>query len=241
VSILPDHPVADPFYWKGVTIQQDERVLKVGTDSILLANWVSHLFDAPQHILDAGTGSGVLALVIAQAYPQASVMAIDPDEHAFQLATHNVRESPDRNRIQVKQQDLLEYAESSDQRFDLIISNPPFYTNHILPSSGVMQSAKHATLSPGQWMSSLNRLLHHKGSICLVLPTSMTFHWTREANILQLYVQTRMEIFSFPGELQSKRSLVCFGHQLGKPVHEKMIMYTSDKVYTAEYASWLGV
>ena len=241
MKISTGHKSSDRFDWKGITLYQDDRVLKVGTDALLLATWVPNIIHHAEFILDVGTGSGILALLMAQSYKQSSVLAIDPDESAAQLANKNVGLSDYKNRIQVDQTGLLELASSTPQGFDLMVSNPPFYVNHILPTTGVMQTSKHNALSPALWMKSLSHLLKINGSICLVVPTLVAFEWIREANANELFCAERMDIFSFPGDTSSKRSLLCLSHGLCKPTLKQMTIYKTEKVYTEEYAAWLGI
>jgi len=241
VNSSPANNSSNFFSWKGIVLQQDERVLKVGTDALLLATWLPTLIKNPKNILDVGTGSGILALLMAQSFEDSFIVAIDPDEHAVQLARINTGKSNFKNRIRVDQTGLFEYETSTDQKFDLIISNPPFYVNHILPAQGAMQTAKHAASSPADWMSALTHLVDKQAYLCLVLPTMVTFEWIREANNNQLFCNSRMDFFSFPEDKQAKRSLLCFNHVLDTPNLSRMVMYKSKKNYTMEYATWLGI
>ena len=241
MSTSPANNSTDFFSWKGIVLQQNDKVLKVGTDAILLATWIPTLGIDPKNILDVGTGSGILSLLMAKSFQQVSIVAIDPDENAVQLARMNSENSSFEKRISVNQINLSAYTTSTAQKFDLIISNPPFYVNHIMPKLDSMQNAKHASSSPADWMSAMTRILNDHGRICLVLPTLVVFEWIREANHNQLFCNNRMDFFSFPRDKQSKRSLLCLSHALEKQDHSSMIMYTNEKNYTKEYATWLGV
>ena len=241
MKLSTEYKVTDRFDWKGISLYQDDRVLKVGTDALLLATWVPTILQHPSFILDVETGSGILSLLMAQSYPQSSILAIDPEESAAQLARINVGLSDHQTRIQVDQTGLLELASSTPQRFDLIISNPPFYVNHILPSSAVMQTSKHNVLTPALWMKAISHLLKLNGSVCLVVPTQVSFEWIREANANELFCSQRLDVFSFSTDMVSKRSLLCLSHELGKPTFKQMTMYKAEKVYTNEYAAWLGI
>jgi tRNA1(Val) A37 N6-methylase TrmN6 len=90
-------------------------------------------------------------------------------------------------------------------------------------------------------MKSLSHLLKINGSICLVVPTLVAFEWIREANANELFCSERMDVFSFPGDIASKRSLLCFSHGLRNPALKQMTMYKTEKVYTEEYTDWLGI
>jgi len=238
---LPGNLTTDRFDWKGVTIFHDEDVLKVGTDSILLATWVSTFPDHPLHVLDVGTGSGVLAILMAQAFPHSVVAAIDPDIHAVHLARHNANASIYKERIQVVEQDILIFAEQEEKRFDLILSNPPFYTGHTLPGSRSHQMAKHNANSPSAWVSAMKKVMNKNGHLFLILPTPFVFEWTRVANACGLYCHDRLDVFSFANEAQSKRTLLRYSDILIKPNFQRMTMFATVSQYTTDYMNWLGI
>jgi tRNA1Val (adenine37-N6)-methyltransferase len=81
-----------------------------------------------------------------------------------------------------------------EQKFDLIVSNPPFYVNHILPGSKLMQSAKHATASPAEWIDAMTRIIREDGKIGLILPYTTAFDWIREANQRQWFCTNRLDV-----------------------------------------------
>jgi len=230
-----------PFLWKGISFKQDDRVLKIGTDALLLATWIPKIISSSQYILDVGTGCGVIALLLAKAFPAAEVIGIDSDLNAVELAIQNAEVAGFENKVRINQSSLEEFAAMPEQKFDLIVSNPPFYLNHILPVSRSMQSAKHATASPAEWMDAMTKILPEEGKIGLILPYAIAFDWIREANQRQWYCTRRLDIYSFAEELHPKRSLLCLSRALDSPMQEKIIMYQQGKSYTIEYQEWLGL
>jgi tRNA1Val (adenine37-N6)-methyltransferase len=114
------------FNFKQFSIRQDKCSMKVGTDGVLLGAIIS-AEKSPLKILDIGTGTGLLALMMAQKFPNANITAIDVDKNACLQAKENCMNSPWASRIEVFHSALQNY--SSAQQFDCILSNPPFYQN----------------------------------------------------------------------------------------------------------------
>jgi tRNA1Val (adenine37-N6)-methyltransferase len=112
------------FVFKKFTIRQDKCTMKVNTDAVLLGAWVKP--EAASNILDIGTGTGVVALMLAQK-TNANILAIDIDKDSIQQATQNIIECPFEAHIQALHTSFQEFAKSSIRKFDLIVSNPPFY------------------------------------------------------------------------------------------------------------------
>ncbi len=156
------------FEFKQFSIHQSSTVFKVGTDGVLLGSWCEHA--NPNHILDIGTGTGLIALMCAQRFPAASVVAIDNFKEAADLAQHNVSCSPWSNRVKVVQQAISDYQR--DLRFDLITSNPPYFSQSHASPAAFKNQARHepnigflTTL-----FSRASKLLSTNGSFCLIIP-----------------------------------------------------------------------
>ena len=112
------------FQFKQFTIHHDRCAMKVGTDGVLLGAWAPLI--QPRHILDIGTGSGLIALMLAQRYPQAQVTGIDIDTASIEQAAANVAASPFAERVSVKCQ-ALQALQDATASFDAIACNPPFF------------------------------------------------------------------------------------------------------------------
>ena len=118
------------FQFKQFTIWQDKCAMKVGTDGILLGAWVNLTENA--QILDIGTGTGLLALILAQRSQTSlhtTIVAVEIDDEAYQQATDNIQKSPWGDRIQTYHSSIQNFAINCSQQYDLIISNPPFFEN----------------------------------------------------------------------------------------------------------------
>ena len=156
------------FQFKQFTIQQELCAMKVGTDGVLLGAWAK----GGQRILDAGTGTGVIALMMAQRYPEAQVMAIDIDEGAVRQAQQNVAQSPFSGRVEVLRKSVQEFdGRDGFYGYDAIISNPPFFIDSLAAPDEQRNMARHTqTLTYAELMQAAYRLLSDDGELSVVVP-----------------------------------------------------------------------
>lgn len=151
------------FQFKQFTIYQDLCAMKVGTDGVLLGAWAN----GGKRILDAGTGTGIIALMMAQRYPNAVVTAIDIDEGAVKQAQQNVAQSPFAQQITVLHNTLQEHQ----GEYDAIISNPPFFIDSLAAPDEQRNVARHTqTLTYTELMQTAWRLLSDEGELSVVVP-----------------------------------------------------------------------
>ena len=151
------------FQFKQFTVEQELCAMKVGTDGVLLGAWAK----GGQRILDAGTGTGVIALMLAQRYPEARVTAIDIDEGAVRQAQQNVTKSPFAAQVTVLQETLQEHQ----GEYDAIVSNPPFFIDSLAAPDEQRNMARHtATLTYAELMQAAYRLLSDEGELSVVVP-----------------------------------------------------------------------
>lgn len=139
--------------------------MKVGTDAVLLGAWVD-VINATS-ILDVGTGCGVIALMLAQR-SNASIDAIEPDKSSSKQASENFKSSPFSDRLRIHQTSIQEFDHAP---YDLIVSNPPFFSKSLLPPAEGRQVARHTeALSFDALLMSVKRLLSPAGRFAVVLP-----------------------------------------------------------------------
>jgi len=144
--------------------------MKVGTDGVLLGAWAD--VENTSNILDIGTGSGLIALMLAQR-SKANITAIDIDKNAVIQAKKNAENSQWANRMKVIESDLMEFSNSTNQQFDLIVSNPPYFKNSLETPELARTIARHATTDfHNQIIISSLKLLSDNGKLCLILPIS---------------------------------------------------------------------
>lgn len=155
------------FRFKQFTIEQDECAMKVGTDGVLLGAWAC----GGSKILDVGTGTGIIALMMAQRYPDAFVLGIDIDEGAVLQSTANVLASPFFPRISIEQTKVQDMDESFAGCFDAIVSNPPFFIDSLQAPDHQRNVARHtATLTYADLMRAAGRLLSNEGELSVIIP-----------------------------------------------------------------------
>jgi tRNA1Val (adenine37-N6)-methyltransferase len=155
--------ICSMFQFKQFTIQQELCAMKVGTDGVLLGAWAK----GGLRILDAGTGTGVIALMMAQRYPEAQVTAIDIDEGAVRQARQNVEHAPFAKQVTVLQETLQEHQGV----YDAIVSNPPFFIDSLAAPDEQRNMARHtATLTYAELMQAAYRLLSDDGELSVVVP-----------------------------------------------------------------------
>lgn len=157
------------FRFKQFIVWHDQCAMKVGTDGVLLGAWCPK----GTHILDIGTGSGLIALMAAQRFPEASVDAIDIDEAAVEQAQENFAASPWADRLHAYKAKVQNWQmeNGNDKRYDLIVSNPPYFQNSLKNPDKARQAARHTdTLSFVELFRHSARLLSGNGVLALVLP-----------------------------------------------------------------------
>lgn len=157
------------FDFKKFRIRHDQCAMKVGTDAVLLGSWVD--YGNAQRVLDIGCGSGILSLMAAQRATKAAVHGIDVDASAVAQSQLNADNSPFANRLSFEQADVRNY--SSEKKFDLILCNPPFYTEDTLSPDGRRSLARNAcSLSFADLVEKASALLTCGGTFHVVLPFS---------------------------------------------------------------------
>ncbi|MBQ5614040.1 MAG: tRNA1(Val) (adenine(37)-N6)-methyltransferase [Tidjanibacter sp.] len=158
----------EKFTFKQFSVEQSGAAMKVGTDGVLLGAWVGLSSDT-KRVLDVGTGTGLLALMVAQRASEAQIVAVEIEPQAAEQARTNVSSSPWAERIEVVCADAKEYA--SEQKFDLVVSNPPYFTASLHSPDAERNLARHTdTLSLAALCSLAVRLLSDNGRLAVVLP-----------------------------------------------------------------------
>lgn len=167
------------FRFKRFTVRQPNAAMKVGTDGVLLGAWVG-VRDTDRRILDIGTGTGVIALMMAQRCEGARVTALEIDGPSAADARDNAAASPWSGRVEVVECDAALY--DTPERFDLIVSNPPYFVDSLLPPDKGRAAARHAASLPfGELVRTVVRLLAPGGRFALILPVEESRMFCEEA------------------------------------------------------------
>ena len=157
------------FYFKQFSIAQDQCSMKVGTDGVLLGAWAD--VTNAQQILDIGAGTGVIAIMLSQRSEKAQIHAIEIDELAAKQAADNIQNSPWTTRLSIINQSIQDYGKSSEQKYDLIVSNPPFFSGGTFSHNQDRNDVRHTVKLPhGDLLIAVRRLLSREGKFCVILP-----------------------------------------------------------------------
>jgi len=197
------------FQFKKFTVWHDKCAMKVGTDGVLLGAWAT-VFHADNckkiSVLDVGTGTGLIAMIIAQRNENAYIDALDIDNDAFIQAVENVERSPFKGRINVIRKSLFEY--STEKQYDLIVSNPPFFKNSLKCPDEKRSVARHNDSLPlKQFIEHAVTMLSEDGRIALILPMQQSEELDFIIATHRLYVIRRTDVVSVEG-LHPKRFMI---------------------------------
>jgi tRNA1Val (adenine37-N6)-methyltransferase len=196
------------FAFKQFIIKQDMCAMKVGTDAVLLGAWVFP--NGSKQILDIGTGTGVVALMLAQK-TEAHIDAIDIDTNAFNQASQNVIESKFSNQISLFHSSLQDYAKVADKKYNLIVTNPPYFEQSLKSSDEQRSSARHADVLPfEELIDGVIKLLDPKGKFCLILPTLEAEKFRTLAQKRGLFLSKLLRVKSKVNKDTDKRHLMQF-------------------------------
>jgi len=203
----------DSFKFKQFTVHQSRCAMKVGTDGTLLGAW-ANVPTGKARMLDIGTGTGLIALMLAQRAFEAVVTGIDIDAEAVCQARENVEASPFASRIQIVQADVADYKTES---FDVIVSNPPYFVESLTCPDHQRTTARHtASLTYQTLMRSAFRLLTDEGRFSVIIPFDCRALLESEASLTGFFMSRICSVKTTPKK-EPKRYLIEFTKQ---PVSE---------------------
>jgi tRNA1Val (adenine37-N6)-methyltransferase len=225
------------FQFKQFTVWHDLCAMKVGTDGVLLGA-LAPLSPCTTSILDIGTGSGLVALMLAQRCSTAAITAIDCDEGAYQQASLNFEASPWNERLTVLHRSLQEFQRLGLAPFDLIVSNPPFFANSLKAPDKARTTARHNdTLSIDELLFCSEKLLQKTGSIVLILPVSDQLNCVKLAERYGLCCHASTLIVPKPGAAPKRVVLVFSRLTASLQIRELMIETAVRGHYTPEFTA----
>ena len=219
------------FTFKQFTIYHDRCAMKVGTDGVLLGAWTN--LENANRILDVGTGTGLIALMLAQRTKDATITAIDIDVDAVGQARENVSDSPWKDRVEVALQDVCTYV--PDGLFDIIVSNPPYFVNSLKCPDGQRTTARHTdSLDANRLIGKVTELLAPEGCFSLILPADQTDELLRIAEENGLYSSRITRVVTRPC-LPTKRVLVEFRKTIRICEETELVVELDRHVYSEDY------
>ena len=218
------------FRFKQFAVEQEDVAMKVGTDGVLLGAWAA--CDGAKRILDIGTGTGLIALMLAQRNNQAEIHAVEIDETASKRARSNFDMSPWAERLSVACCAVQEFEPS--EKFDLVISNPPYFVDSLLPPDAKRSTARHThDLSFEELDKAVCRLLDEDGRFALILPTT---EFEKYLSITRLRLVRRCDVYPKIGA-DVKRVMAEFTKREATAVKHETVTIEVEKRgdYTDEY------
>jgi tRNA1Val (adenine37-N6)-methyltransferase len=221
----------DTFYFKYFRVKHDRCAHKVGTDGVLLGAWTD--VNYANRILDVGTGTGVIALMLAQRTPPAAqIDAIDVSEEDSEQAAENFKASPWSTKLKALHTSLQDYQA---EPYDLIVSNPPFFIDSAKPPEAGRIRARHTeSLTLNELILNSIRLLNNTGRMCVILPATEGKHFISIASSHHLYC-TRICEFYAREHKPLERLIMEFRFQKNELVLEKLILYQENEIWTDDY------
>ncbi len=221
------------FRFKQFSIRQDRCAMKVGTDGVLLGAWAG---TSPTAVLDIGAGTGLISLMLAQRTTAGIIDAIEPDAMAFEQCVDNFEASPWADRVFCYHSGLEEFLEEAEERYDLIVTNPPFYGEISSPLSGARERARQQHFLPfGIILRGVNILLTEEGTFSLILPAREVSVFTGLALEGGLHLHRICQIRGQPAS-RIKRCLLEFRRDApAKLKRECLVIELQRHQYSEEY------
>ncbi len=226
--------MGQPFKFKEFTLHQDRCAMKVGTDGVLLGAWT--VLDAtPNSILDIGSGTGLIALMLAQRSTASVIDAIEIDTDAFEQCVANFEASPWADRLFCYHASFQEFFKEIEESYDLIVSNPPFFKEDV--SSGLVArdtARQNQSLPYPSFFEGIKKLLAPHGELAMILP------YTSESTVLRLAANQGLHpdrITRVKGNPTAsfKRSLLQLSRNKNTTAIQELVIEHERHVYTQEY------
>ncbi len=219
------------FRFKQFTVAHDKCAMKVNTDGVLLGAWQD--VSEAQNILDIGTGSGVIALMMAQKNKHAIIDAIDIDKGAFDQATQNFKDSVWRDRLSAFHDAVQDFIPGKE--YDAIICNPPYFIDDYKNADYKRKIARHSTtLSYETLLLEVNRLLHKEGKALVSLPAFNLSIFESLAKAQNLFVVRVTEVIAASGK-EPYLALLQLEKSNKTPVKRTLQIQNSAGEFTREY------
>ena len=223
------------FQFKQFSVEQDRCAMKIGTDGVLLGAWTP-IPDNIFSVLDVGAGTGIIALMLAQRSTAEQIDALEIDEEAYEQAVENFENSPWSDRLFCFHAGLDEFVEEPEDEYDLIISNPPFYTEDYKTENEQRDLARFADAMPFEdLVEAADLLLSENGIFAAIIPYKEEKKFIALAKDFDLFPIKITRVKGTP-TTEIKRSLLAFSRHISEnfPVDE-LVIETSRHIYTEEY------
>ena len=223
------------FQFKQFYVQQDKTAMKVGTDGVLLGAWTP-VHHNPFSVLDIGAGTGIIALMLAQRTHAEQIDALEIDEDAYEQAVGNFENSPWADRLFCFHAGLDEFIDEPEDEYDLIVSNPPFYSEDYKTDNEQRDLARFQDAMPfEELIEAADLLLSENGIFAVIIPFKEEEKFIALAKEAELYPTKITRVKGTPSS-EIKRSLLAFSRNKTPHIEiDELIIEIDRHVYTHEY------
>jgi len=217
-----------PFRFKQFDVQQSSEVFRVGTDAVLLGI-LSNVHQAKE-ILEVGTGTGIIALMLAQRNPEAKILAIDINPEAVKISQNNFSQSVFSPRLKSRLQDFKQ--SDTKEQFDLILSNPPYF--EVNSSEKDILARQRLELDFSDLIQKASELLSAKGLFSVIIPIESEKQFTQICNESLLFLQRKVIIKGIE-TAEPKRVVLEYCFRKSEAIIENFVIEKLPRVYSDEY------
>ena len=223
------------FSFKQFTVQQDKCAMKIGTDGVLLGAWCP-IDNNPFSVLDIGAGTGILSLMLAQRSNAEQIDSLEIDEEAYEQCVENFESSPWSDRLFCFHAGLDEFVDEPEDEYDIIISNPPFYSEDYKTDSSQRDLARFQEALPFEdLIEAADLLLSENGIFAVIIPFKEEEKFIDLCAEAELYPVKVTRVKGSP-KTEIKRSLLAFKrYELPVLEADELVIETSRHQYTDEY------
>lgn len=225
------------FEFKQFRIEQEKAAMKVGTDGVLLGAWTS--VDNTSRILDVGTGTGLIALMLAQRC-NAAIDAVEIDAAAYCEAKFNFEQSSWKDRLRIFHSDFNTFSKEHVHLYDLIVCNPPFFIDSLKTSDPQLAVARHnGSMTFDQLIRGSRKLLKETGRLTVIIPSESFDEFRETARLLGYYLHQHCKIKSKPGK-PVKRVLLDLSLMPGYSETSEMLIQNDSGQFTDQFKELTG-
>lgn len=217
-----------PFRFQKFSLEQSSQVFRIGTDGVLLGAMCN--VENANQILEIGTGTGIISLMLAQRNPDAEIFAIDIDENASKLAELNFKNSPFNLRLQSLHKNLKELE--CKKKFDLIVSNPPYFSEN--NSVKDVSARQQIELNYNDLVLKSSKLLKENGKLSVIIPFEDGENFKKLALENKLQLVRKIKIFGIQNS-KPKRLILEFSSEIQTIEESEFTIEKSPRVYSDEY------
>ncbi|MDB5232204.1 MAG: methyltransferase [Chitinophagaceae bacterium] len=232
------------FQFKQFTVQQEHCAMKVCTDACLFGAWVAEeVFNSTlkvKNALDIGTGTGVLSLMLAQKIKSTKIKAIEIDDSAAAQAKENFESSPWKSRLCVIGHSVQQFKSLTENKFDLIISNPPFFENDLKSEDQKRNLALHSEkLDLMELADTVQFLLHNQGFFAVLLPAQRVSEFEVLAKKGKLFLYKKVFVKQTPAHSPFRAMMIFLPYEIMQPEVKEIVIKKAEGNYTAEFIELL--